>query len=131
MRIAIGGFFNETNSFSNTPVTLETMHIRWYEREDLLKAYTGVQIYSGGFIDEAKAQNVELVPTLMIRENPAGHSRQKDMETMRDYLLSLLWESHREKPLDAIVLNLHGAAVADGYPDVDGEILRAIRAKFG
>ena len=131
MRIAIGGFFNETNSFSNTPVTWETMHIRWYEREDLLKAYTGVQIYSGGFIDEAKAQNVEIVPTLMIRENPSGHARQKDMETMRDYLVSLLWESHQEKPLDGIVLNLHGAAVADGYPDVDGEILRTIRAKFG
>jgi dolichol-phosphate mannosyltransferase len=43
----------------------------------------------------------------------------------------MLWQAHREKPLDAIALNLHGAGVADSYPDADGEIIRAVREKFG
>jgi microcystin degradation protein MlrC len=45
--------------------------------------------------------------------------------------VDLLWQAHQEKPLDAIALNLHGAGVADGYPDADGEIIRAVREKFG
>lgn len=43
----------------------------------------------------------------------------------------MLWHAHQEKPLDAIALNLHGAGVADGYPDADGEIIRAVRKRFG
>src|SRR5581483_4086754 len=34
-------------------------------------------------------------------------------------------------PVDAVLLALHGALVADGYPDVEGEVLEGLRAVLG
>lgn len=131
MRIGIGGFFHETNSFSNIPVPLSAVRKNWTEKQGLIDAYKGVKAYIGGFIDEAEAQGVELCPTVMSRECPCGHIAADGLEAVRDGIVTQLWEGHQEKPFDAIALHLHGAAVADEYPDVDGEIIRAVREKFG
>ena len=53
------------------------------------------------------------------------------LETLRDRLVAMLWAEHQKQPLDAIALNIHGAAVAVGYPDVEFELLRALRERFG
>lgn len=131
MRVGIGGFFHETNSFSNIPVTLASVEKYWVEGQGLMDYYRGVRAYIGGFIDEAEELGVELYPSVMSRECPCGHITTEALETIRDSIVRLLWQGHQEKPLDAIALHLHGAAVAEGYPDADGEIIRAVREKFG
>ena len=131
MRVGTGAFFHETNSFSNILVSFERLSSRWTEGEGIIRAYTGVKQYMGGFIDEAKAQNVELVPSLFARDCPCGKTHQKAIEYVRDRIVEMLVKAHAEKPLDAIALHLHGAGVAEGYPDVDGEIIRAVRQAFG
>ena len=34
-------------------------------------------------------------------------------------------------PLDGVLLGLHGAMVADGYDDVEGDIIERVRAIVG
>ena len=131
MRIGTGAFFHETNSFSNIPVTEERLKIRWAEGEEIFRVYTGIKDYMGGFIDEAKAQNVQLIPSVFARDCPCGKTQQKAIENVRDQIVQMLQKAHAEKPLDAIALHLHGAGVAESYPDVDGEIIRAVRQAFG
>lgn len=131
MRIAIASLHHETNSFSNIPMTWETLCRTRFEGQKYLNIYTRIRNYSGGFIAKAKELDIELVPTASAYLNPSGHITREALEKHRDGILELLWEAHTEKPLDAIALNLHGAGVADGYPDADGEILRAVREKFG
>lgn len=129
MRFGIGGFFHETNSFSNIPVTMQSAY--WKEGQGMLDAYTGVKAYIGGFIDEAAELGVEVVPSVMVRDCPSGHITDEVVEKVRARMVEMLWQGHQEKPFDAIAIHLHGAAVADSYPDVDGELLRAVREKFG
>jgi len=129
MRFGIGGFFHETNSFSNIPVTMQS--VSWVEKEQMVKVYKGVKAYIGGFYDEAEKQNVDVFSSVMARDCPSGHITTEVVEKVRDRMVELLWEAHQEKPFDALAIHLHGAAVGDGYPDVDGEILRALREKFG
>ena len=131
MRIGTGAFFHETNSFSNILVTQERLASRHTEAEQLISHYTGIKDYMGGFIDEAKAQTVELIPSVFDRYCPSGPTVQAAFEDSRDQIVEMLTAAHQEKPLDAIALHLHGAGVAEGYPDVDGEILRAVRQAFG
>lgn len=131
MRIGTGAFFHETNSFSNILVTQERLATRWAEGERIFKAYTGIKDYMGGFIDEAGAQNAELIPSVFARYCPCGPTEKKAIENVRDRIVEMLTAAHAEKPLDAIALHLHGAGVAEGYPDVDGEIIRAVRQAFG
>jgi len=131
MRIGIGGFFHETNSFSNIYFTLDDVKATWAERETMVQWYDGVKAYIGGFFDEARELGVEVVPAVIASKCPCGHITQEAIETVRDGLVELLWEAHQEKPYDAIAIHLHGAAVADAHPDADGMLLKAIREKFG
>ena len=131
MRIGTGAFFHETNSFSNIPVTQERLTLRWAEGERIFQVYTGIKDYMGGFIGEAKQQQAELVPSVFARDVPCGKTQQKAIEKVRDRIVEMLMAAHAESPLDAIALHLHGAGVAEGYPDVDGEIIRAVRQAFG
>lgn len=129
MRFGMGGFFHETNSFSNIPFTMQSAG--WVEGDEMFDFYRGVKAYIGGFIDEAAELGVELVPSVMVRDCPSGHITDEVVEKTRSRMVEMLWAGHQEKPFDAIAIHLHGAAVADSYPDVDGELLRAVRGKFG
>ena len=130
MRIGIGGLHHETNSFSNIPMDWETVD-RCSNVGEGMYYHRGVRKYMGGFLAEAEALGVETVPAAMAYLCPSGHITTEALEKHRDRIVSMLWQAHQEKPLDAIALNLHGAGVADGYPDADGEIIRAVREKFG
>lgn len=131
MRIGIGGLHHETNSFSNIPVTWQLMDSLSDIGENMRQKYTGVHKYIGGFLQKGVELGMETVPASMAYLTPSGHMTQEALEKHRDRIVDMLWQAHQEKPLDAIALNLHGAGVADGYPDADGEILRAVREKFG
>ena len=130
MRIGIGGLHHETNSFSNIPITWTYLNLCSTVGEGMYK-YRNVRKYIGGFLAEAETLGVEAVPAAMAYLCPAGHITTDAMEQHRDRIVEQLWQAHQQQPLDGIALNLHGAGVADGYPDADGEILRAVRQRFG
>lgn len=131
MRIAVAGFYHETNRFGSVPVTLEVLQSGTFEKEALLRNYDGVQTYLGGVIDEAREQNAELVPAVMYFLNPSGPITRESFEQARERIVALLCEFHAQEPLDGIMLAMHGAAVADGYPDAEAEVFRSVREKLG
>ena len=132
MRIGIGGIAHETNSFSNVATTEEYFRkLAYQEKQEIIEKHTGVRSYLGGFIDEAKALDITLVPTLFANANPSGRIPTETLDTLRDKLVSMLWQEHQKQPFDAIALNCHGAGASVGYHDIEGEILRAVRAQFG
>lgn len=132
MRIGIGGIAHETNSFSNVATTEALFRkLTYQEGDQIIAGHTGVRSYIGGFIDEAKAQGITLIPTMFANANPSGRIPAYTLESLRDRLVSMLWTEHQKQPFDAIALNCHGAGASDSYHDIEGEILRAVRAQFG
>ncbi|MGL4637880.1 MAG: M81 family metallopeptidase [Beijerinckiaceae bacterium] len=59
---------------------------------------------------------------------PGGTATRDAYERMRDEILGQIKAA---MPLDGIVLSLHGAMVADGYLDCEGDFLERIRAITG
>ncbi len=112
-------------------MTWEYLRRTRFEKETYRNIYAPRRNYSGGFIVKGMELGIEVVPAASAYLCPSGHITDEALEKHRDGLVDLLWQAHLESPLDAIALNLHGAGVADSYPDADGEILRAVRAKFG
>jgi len=47
---------------------------------------------------------------------------------MRDEILD---QVRQAMPLDGVLLGLHGAMVADGYDDVEGDVIERVRAIVG
>ena len=131
MRIGIAALHHETNSFSNIPMDWEYLRRTRFEKDIYRNVYAPRRNYSGGFLAKGKELGIEIVPAASAYLCPSGHITDEALEKHRDGLVELLWQAHAEKPLDAIALNLHGAGVADSYPDADGEILRAVRERFG
>ncbi len=131
MRIATGGFFHETNFFGNVLVTPEMMENFTFFGEEYFKAFTNVRNYRGGLIHKADQLGIELIPVYLAQISPSGPITRESAELARELLVGKLWEEYEKQPFDGIALTMHGAAAAYGYPDVEGEILRAVREKFG
>src|SRR5690625_977916 len=129
MRIAIGQIAHETNTFSAVKTTVETFKAaEWLYDVDVIKKNESVKNYLGGMIQQGRALDVALLPTFSARCNPSGLVTKKTFEVLRDELIERL---HESVPFDAICLALHGAGVAEDYPDLEGELLKAVRENFG
>jgi microcystin degradation protein MlrC len=59
---------------------------------------------------------------------PAGITTRSAYEGLRDLLLGQIEEA---LPLDGVLLSLHGAMVADGYPDCETDLVNRVRAVIG
>lgn len=130
MRIAIGGFAQESHSFSPVPGSWAHFGPQEILRgADILAETEGTQTEIGGALRVAKKRGVELVPLLCARASSStGPMVRQVFETIRDELLQRL---QSESDIDGVLLILHGAMVVDGYDDGTGEILRAVRAQIG
>ncbi|WP_112609185.1 M81 family metallopeptidase [Rhizobium sp. WW22] len=60
--------------------------------------------------------------------DPAGLVNRRTYEELRDEILEQL---RAATPVDAVVLGLHGAMVADGYEDTEGDFLSHVREIVG
>ena len=129
MRIAVGGIYHESNTFFSQPMTME----RFAEKDlhfgpDIFEHWQGTCSELGGFIQGGQQFNFDLIPTVMAWGMPSGALTAETYETLSQMLLSRLEEA---KPLDGVLLSLHGAMVSDCFADADGEILRRVREAIG
>ena len=131
MRIATGGYTNESNSFGTNLIDRQVLDAATQEGQAYFDTYTGVRTYCGGYIDEASALGIELIPTVQYNIRPCGPAIRETFEYARDRLVELLCAEYEKQPFDGIALFLHGAGKAQGYPDLESEVLHAIREKLG
>lgn len=76
----------------------------------------------------AAQHNCELIEGLCALTNPSGTVAKAAFEEFQQQILEDLTAA---LPVDGILLNLHGAMVANGYDDCEGELLKNIRAIAG
>jgi len=131
MRIALGGLCHETNGFGNIRANTEYLANVTAVGNFIVERFGKGRSYPSGYMDEARELGVDLILTRMVYMVPSGPTQKEAFEGYRDALVADMAAAHREKPLDGIILYLHGAGLAEGYPDLEGELLRAIRAEFG
>ena len=131
MRIGLGGYTHETNTFSNIVPDMEMINSSMLCGENLVRQTKGTRTAAGGVLDEAEALGIEVVPTTYVGLMPCAPTERKTYEYCRDLIVSQLWQAHCQAPLDGIVLLLHGAGVAEGYEDLEADLLSAVREKFG
>jgi microcystin degradation protein MlrC len=137
MRIAVGGFMHESHSFAPRP----TRYIDFVQPggfpkltvgQPIFAAVKGTSVPIAGAIEKAEAiGNIDLVPLAWCFANPAGPVQDEAFERITALMLAELSKALDAGPLDGIYLDLHGAAVADSFPDMEGEILRRVRAIVG
>ncbi len=129
MRIAIGEFAHETNTFCPGFTELDAFRARsWSEGDGLIARHRGVRNDLGGMIEAGERLGIELVPTLATTTQPSATVSRHAYDTIRDTLFARI-ESAGE--IDAICLALHGAGSADGIDDLEGTFLTELRERVG
>lgn len=127
IRIAVAGILHETNSFApGTTVLADFAGERVSGNEAFRARYGGTRTSMGGVIDAAEQRGLALVAGMYTAATPSGMVEKATVETLfADVIASI------DETVDGLVIIMHGAMVADGYPDVEGEFLRRLRARFG
>lgn len=130
MRIAIGQQWQETNTFNPLPSTRENFEQFGVSRGEEMLRQMATTNEVGGFLQGIAAwpERSELVGLVRLPAWPSGRATRETFTWLRDELVESL---RKAMPVDGVLLSLHGAMVADGYPDVEGEILREFRAVIG
>jgi microcystin degradation protein MlrC len=131
MKIFAGGIATETNTFSPAPTGLAAYLTHGVHR--------GAGQADAGLVNEyspmfdtlrrlAREEGHELVIGLGAYALPGGTTTRAAYETLRDELLGAL---RHALPVHAVILPLHGAMVADGYPSCESDLVTRVRAQVG
>ena len=136
MRIAIGGFLHESHSFAPIPTTWADFLAPggWPAVQrpgTLVAALRGSAVPAAGAIKAAEAAGVTIAPLSWGFANPAGPVTAEAFERLAALIFHDLQAALEEGPLDGLYLDLHGAMVAEHFPDAEGELLRRARAILG
>ncbi|HEV3022872.1 MAG TPA: M81 family metallopeptidase [Pirellulales bacterium] len=130
MRIAIGQLSQESNTFNPLPTTRNDFEQFGVVRGADVVSQMADTNELGGFIQSLRAwpEQPEIVGLVRLMAWPGGMATAETFQWLRDELLEPL---RRSLPVDAVLLSLHGSLVAEEVPDVEGEVLRSVRAAVG
>ncbi len=129
MKLFTAGLALEANTFVSTPTTYEDF-------------YTGTLVYGDAsaddeepargltsFIaDEVRRRGWILADGLFADGGAAGPATRAAYEALREEILEQL---RAAMPVDLVYMALHGAMVADGYDDCEGDLLARVREIVG
>ena len=135
MRILIAGYQHETNTFAPTLADWAAFNAGHtfpaYRRgAALIETFKDVNIPVGGFIRAAQARGWQLVPSVWAGATPSSYVTTEAFERICSDICEDLQAALKDG-IDAVYLDMHGAAVAQNADDSEGELIARIRAIVG
>jgi microcystin degradation protein MlrC len=129
MRLFAASLATETNTFSPIPTSRRSFEQSFYapagRHPDEPKLCTAPLMVARR---RAKAEGFSLIEGSSFWAEPSGTVTREGYESMRDEILGQLKTA---LPVDGVLMGFHGAFVAAGYDDVEGDMLERIRAIVG
>jgi microcystin degradation protein MlrC len=130
MRIFTASLGTESNTFAPTATCLddfrEMVFLRPGEHPDDAPRMCTATLWAAR--RRSARDGFTLIEGSCFAASPGGRCNRQDYEFMRDEILSQLRAAQK---LDAVLFGLHGAMVAFGYEDVEGDLLARARAIVG
>ena len=129
MKIFIACLGTETNTFSPIPTGQETFAETMLHHGDATSHEAS--LFSGPlhvWRRAAELEQVKVIESLAAFAQPAGITVRRVYEGLRDEILDDLRQA---LPLEIVLINMHGAMVADGYDDCEGDLLGRVREIVG
>ncbi len=130
MRIAIGQLWQESNTLNPIPTTRDDFEQFGIVRGTELIESMAETNELGGFIQSLRSwpEQPEIAGLIRLPAWPGGAATADCFAWILQEMTEAL---RRALPVDAVLLALHGALVAEQTPDVEGEVLHALRALLG
>jgi microcystin degradation protein MlrC len=132
MKIFVAGFHHETNTFAPSPADWDAFNAgagypAYVRGPAMLERMQGMSLAIGGFAESARAQGWTLLPSVWAGAMPSNRITADAFERLAGEITDDLRAALRVGA-DAVYLDLHGAAMAEGFADAEGELLERLRA---
>lgn len=133
MRIAVGGFQHETNTFAPSKATYAEFVAGggWpglLRGGNLQAGVAGINVPIAGAIEALTQEGHEIVPLTWAQACPSSHVTDEAFEKISAMIVDDLVGAGA---VDGVYLDLHGAAVTESFDDAEAELLRRVRAAVG
>ena len=119
-KILIARLNHETNTFSPVPTPLAAFEPVY--GEDAYRAHKGMRTAMAAFIALAEAEGATLVTPVAASANPSGPVQAEAYTRLCQCIVDAA------PGCDALLLDLHGAMVAENSADGEGDLLQRLRA---
>ena len=132
-RVALAGFLHETNTFAPTKAQMADFvqgggYMPLARGGDVLTRGRDINLGIGGAVQHGEEAGWDMVPILWAGAIPSAHVTRDAFDTLTDQIVTGLRDAG---PLDGVFLDLHGAMVADGYDDCEGDMMARAREIMG
>jgi len=118
----------ETNTFSPLPTDFSDFDImRAHHIKSGVKRYEDMQPL-GVWHEKSRELGHDFLFDFAALATPSGKVSRQVYESFRDDILTGL---SAQNSIDIVLLNLHGAMVAEGYEDCEGDLIQRIRQRVG
>lgn len=128
-RFFVASVATETNTFSPVYTDLDSFRASFYyppgEHPGHPSLCSGPHI---GLRELAEREPIEVIEGTATWADPSGMVQQATHERLRDTVLA---ELDACMPVDAVLLGLHGAMVAQQCDDCEGELIEMVRKRIG
>ncbi|MEQ9488661.1 MAG: M81 family metallopeptidase [Alphaproteobacteria bacterium] len=133
MRIIVGGFQHETNTFAPTLADFAAFNLGggWppLTRGDaIFEVFPPMNIPLGGAMKVFRDAGCDVVPTVWASATPSSFVTEDAFERIAAMILE---DIEVALPADGVYLDLHGAMVTEHFEDGEGELLRRVRNLVG
>ena len=133
MRIAVGGFQHETNTFAPSKADFDAFARGggWpplLQADDVFDGTAGINLPIAGAVAALRRAGHALVPTAWAAASPSAHVTRDAFERIVSLIVEPL---RRAGHVDGVYLDLHGAMVTEHLDDGEGELLSRVRAEVG
>jgi microcystin degradation protein MlrC len=129
LRIAVGGLMHESNTFAATRTDLAAFEAGGLETGDAITTrWSEANHELGGFFEAARDLGFEVAPTMFGWAAPSGPLMSEAYGILSDWLIGAIRDAG---PVDAVLLAMHGAMVAEDQDDGDGALLSRVRDLIG
>lgn len=129
MRLFTACFAHESSGFSPIPTSMENFRdglLHRPSRGELIPLrLTAIEC---ALTDKGTKRGHDVVESIGAAATPSGPTVKADYEAIRDEIIADL---KKAMPVDAVALFLHGAQLAEGYDDCEGDLLGRLRAVVG
>jgi microcystin degradation protein MlrC len=135
-RVLIAGYQHETNTYAPSLADWAA-----FNRGDSFPAFVrgpamrealgGINMPVAGFMDAARRHGWTLVPSCWAGAIPSSYVTRDAFERIAGAICEDVLAARDQGGLDAIYLDLHGAAVAEHADDSEGELLARLRRLVG
>ena len=124
-RLLIAGISHETNTYCQGTTGLDEF---WILRGERVRRLAGTRTDVGGMLSACAALDAIAVPLVVAGAQPSGTIAGSAYESLKREILAGIADAGA---FDAIALSLHGAGVAEGVDDLEGDLVGAIRESVG